>query len=59
MIDRMTESLRYFEWSLDGWIIVAGVLCAAASALLGGGRGRSTNARAPGSSNLVGDRRRE
>jgi manganese/zinc/iron transport system permease protein len=29
------ESLRYFEWSLDGWIIVAGVLCAVASALLG------------------------
>ncbi len=35
MIDRMMESLRYFEWSLDGWIIVAGVLCAVASALLG------------------------
>jgi manganese/zinc/iron transport system permease protein len=35
MIDRMLESLRYLQWSLDGWIIVAGVLCAVASALLG------------------------
>ncbi len=35
MIDRVADSLRHFEWSLDGWIIVAGVLCAVASALLG------------------------
>ena len=35
MIGRMIESLRYFDWALDGWIIAAGVLCAVASALLG------------------------
>jgi manganese/zinc/iron transport system permease protein len=35
MFARMLDSLRYWEWSLDGWIIVAGVLCAAASALVG------------------------
>ncbi|HWQ92336.1 MAG TPA: metal ABC transporter permease [Clostridia bacterium] len=31
----MAESLAQWDWSLDGWIILAGVLCAAASALLG------------------------
>lgn len=35
MISRMWHSLGSFEWALDGWIIVAGVLCAVASALLG------------------------
>lgn len=35
MIGRMIESLRYFDWALDGWIILAGALCAFASALLG------------------------
>jgi manganese/zinc/iron transport system permease protein len=31
----MVDSLRTLQWGLDGWIIVAGVLCAVASALLG------------------------
>ncbi len=31
----MAHSLAQWDWSLDGWIILAGVLCAGASALLG------------------------
>ena len=31
----MLESLESWSWALDGWIIAAGALCAAASALLG------------------------
>ncbi len=34
-IERMLESLRSWNGALDGWIIVAGVLCAAACALVG------------------------
>src|SRR5512134_2566580 len=35
MWSRMAESLGHWDWSLDGWIILAGVLCAGASALVG------------------------
>lgn len=35
MLTRMLESLSDWNWSLDGWIIAAGALCALASALLG------------------------
>jgi manganese/zinc/iron transport system permease protein len=35
MLARVLESLRSWEWALDGWIVVAGALCAAASALVG------------------------
>jgi manganese/zinc/iron transport system permease protein len=34
-MNRILESLRALNWELDGWIIVAGVLCAAACALVG------------------------
>jgi manganese/zinc/iron transport system permease protein len=35
MFARMTQSLAQWNWALDGWIVVAGVLCAAACALVG------------------------
>jgi manganese/zinc/iron transport system permease protein len=35
VFERMLESLRNWNGALDGWIIVAGVLCAAACALVG------------------------
>jgi manganese/zinc/iron transport system permease protein len=35
MLTRIIDSLSQWNWALDGWIIVAGILCAAASALLG------------------------
>ena len=35
MLARALASLNHWEWSLDGWIIVAGILCAVASALIG------------------------
>lgn len=31
----MWTALQSWDWTLDGWIVVAGVLCAAASAILG------------------------
>lgn len=34
-MDRMLEALNTWQWSLDGWIVVAGVLCGMASALVG------------------------
>ncbi len=35
MFERMLESLRSWSGALDGWIVVAGVLCAGACALVG------------------------
>lgn len=35
MIDRILESLGTLTWQLDGWIMLAGVLCGAACALVG------------------------
>jgi len=35
MLERMIDSLRSWSGPLDGWIVVAGVLCAAACALVG------------------------
>jgi manganese/zinc/iron transport system permease protein len=35
MLERMIDSLRNWSGPLDGWIVVAGVLCAAACALVG------------------------
>jgi manganese/zinc/iron transport system permease protein len=35
MLERVLHSLGQWNWSLDGWIIVAGILCAGAGALVG------------------------
>jgi len=35
ILQRVSESLAQWNWSLDGWIVVASILCAVASALLG------------------------
>ena len=31
----MLEALQTWQWSLDGWIVVAGLLCGVASATIG------------------------